>query len=74
MCIDNDQKYTQQSMNFDSHHFKNENGDGDFADEDCDSEGDEDEDDYDDSNCQDEGKPLDLSEDCALLHCTEVTN
>ena len=23
-------------------------------------------------NVQDEGKPLDLSEDCALLHCTEV--
>ena len=24
-------------------------------------------------NVQDEGKPLDLSEDCALLHCTEVS-
>lgn len=24
------------------------------------------------NNVQDEGKPLDLSEDCALLHCTEV--
>ena len=25
------------------------------------------------NNVQDEGKPLDLSEDCALLHCTEVS-
>ena len=25
------------------------------------------------NNAQDEGKPLDLSEDCALLHCTEVS-
>ena len=25
------------------------------------------------TNVQDEGKPLDLSEDCALLHCTEVS-
>ena len=25
------------------------------------------------NNVQDEGKPLDLSEDCALLYCTEVS-